>query len=154
MSTNKEILSKRLTYFTSVVDVTLDPYKRIVLPIQYVRQGLDKEVYLVEQISGHYDYITIFSPERFDEYAKHYLERGVMGETEYRDKKRAFFSRVKQQKLNQSKPRITLDLEMLEHLRIVDPSTALAFVGAGDVLELWRRDKYNSWRDSEAAKVG
>ena len=154
MTINKEILTKRFIYFTSVIDVTLDPYKRIVLPIQYVRQGLDKEVFLVEQVSGHYDYMTILSPERFDEYAKHYLERGAMGETEYRDRKRAFFSRVKQQKLNQSKPRITLDIEMLEHLRIVDPSTTLAFVGAGDVLELWRRDKYNSWRDSEAAKVG
>jgi DNA-binding transcriptional regulator/RsmH inhibitor MraZ len=155
MPSDKEIIrATRHKYFTSVVDVTLDPNKRIVIPNKYIRQGLSKDCFLVDQSSGNYDFITIFTYERFDEYAQRYLERGDLSEREYLDRKRAFFSRVKQQKLSETKPRITLDLEMLEHLRIVEPSTTLALVGAGDTIEIWRRDKYNSWRDSEGAKVG
>jgi DNA-binding transcriptional regulator/RsmH inhibitor MraZ len=80
--------------------------------------------------------------------------QGEYSDAEFRDRKRAFFSRVKLQKLNGSKPRVTLDNDMLEHLNIVDPSVTLAFVGIGTTIELWRRDKYNAWHVSEGPKFG
>ena len=142
------------TFFTAYFDVAIDPTNRIVIPAHYVKQGLTEECYIVEQLSGQYRFLNIFTADTFSRYSERYLSRGDGTEEDFRDRKRSFFAGVKHQNLNATKPRITLDDAMREHLSIVKPDTVLAIVGVGDSLELWRLDDYNAWRRSERARAG
>jgi DNA-binding transcriptional regulator/RsmH inhibitor MraZ len=152
--TNETKPDKNFTFFTAYFDVNIDSNNRIVIPAHYVKQGLTEECYIVEGRSGQYTFLSIFTTDTFSTYSERYLSRGEGTEEDFRDRKRSFFAGVKHQNLNATKPRITLDDGMREHLSIVKPETVMVIVGVGDSLELWRLDDYNAWRRSERARAG
>ena len=154
MSTENEIIVNNLQYFTFFNDASLDAHFRAAIPMHYVRRGLSKECYLVEQTLGGFNFIIVLTGPKFNDYASDYLKKDGLGDADYLERKMAFFSRVRHQELSSTKPRISFDIEMREHLRLVSPSSMLAFVGAGDIVMIWRLEDYKAWWNSKRGKIG
>jgi DNA-binding transcriptional regulator/RsmH inhibitor MraZ len=144
------------TIFTGEQDVTLDSQDRVIIPSYLVDQGLVDIVYIVPRGTGIYKCLALMTVETFNTDFGAYTLRGDVKEGDFQNRGRLLFPGISRQKLNATKPRITLSEKMVSHLfDDDDPIKGEIFtvIGIGIGVELWRRKVYDKWCKHEKPKV-
>lgn len=144
------------TIFTGEQDVTFDSQDRVIVPSHLVDQGLVDIVYIVPRGIGSYKWLALMTVETFNTDFGAYTIRGNVKEGDFQNRGRLLFPGISRQKLNKTKPRITLSEKMIRHLFDDDDPVKgeiFALIGTGIGVELWRRKEYYKWCKHEKPKV-
>jgi len=156
MPTELEIEPKRIEpRFTGAYDVTLDSQGRVIVPSPCLSQGLVDSIHIVPRRFDRYKYLGLFPSEGFTKYFQDYADREGLTEEEFVELSVFLFNDVARQKLNASKPRITLTEPLIQHLfnGEADQGEVLTLVGAGILFVLWRKTEYEDWQENRKQKI-